>query len=64
VIDACGGDSPRGGAALAGRRLIPSLGLLWINLLTDTLSGLALALEPVDAGLIERPPARSPARAT
>jgi len=46
------------GAALAGRRMIPSLGLLWINLLTDTLPGLALALEPVDAGLIERPPAR------
>jgi Ca2+-transporting ATPase len=45
------------GAALSGRRLIPSLGLLWINLLTDTLPGLALALEPIDAGLLDRPPA-------
>jgi Ca2+-transporting ATPase len=46
------------GAALAGRRLIPSLGLLWINLLTDTLPGLALALEPSDGTLLDRPPAR------
>ncbi|MGE5185587.1 MAG: cation-translocating P-type ATPase, partial [Acidobacteriota bacterium] len=46
------------GAAIAGRRLIPSLGLLWINLLTDTLPGLALALEPTDSGaLLDRPPA-------
>ncbi len=46
------------GAALVGRRLIPSLGLLWINLLTDTLPGLALALEPSDGTLLDRPPAR------
>jgi Ca2+-transporting ATPase len=49
------------GAALAGRRLIPSLGLLWINLLTDTLPGLALALESSDDGLdalLARPPIR------
>jgi Ca2+-transporting ATPase len=46
------------GAALAGRRLIPSLGLLWINLLTDTLPGLALALGPTDGHLLERPAAR------
>jgi Ca2+-transporting ATPase len=49
------------GASLAGRRLIPSLGLLWINLLTDTLPGLALALESSDDGLDEllaRPPIR------
>ncbi|MCW5803910.1 MAG: HAD-IC family P-type ATPase, partial [Deltaproteobacteria bacterium] len=45
------------GAALAGRRLIPSMGLLWINLLTDTLPGLALALEPTDVALLDRPPA-------
>ncbi|HTR51418.1 MAG TPA: cation-transporting P-type ATPase [Kofleriaceae bacterium] len=44
------------GAALAGQRLIGSLGLLWINLLTDTLPGLALALEPSDGALLERPP--------
>jgi Ca2+-transporting ATPase len=44
-------------AALAGRRLIPSLGLLWINLLTDTLPGLAIALEPSENGLLDRPPA-------
>ncbi|HEX3763620.1 MAG TPA: HAD-IC family P-type ATPase, partial [Kofleriaceae bacterium] len=49
------------GASLAGRRLIPSLGLLWINLLTDTLPGLALALESSDDGLdalLARPPVR------
>ena len=46
------------GASLGGRRLIPSLGLLWINLLTDTLPGLALGLEPRSAGGIDRPPAR------
>jgi Ca2+-transporting ATPase len=43
--------------ALAGRRGLSSLGLLWINLLTDTLPGLALALEPTEAGLLDRPPA-------
>ncbi|HEY5922044.1 MAG TPA: cation-transporting P-type ATPase, partial [Kofleriaceae bacterium] len=46
------------GTALAGQPLISSLGLLWINLLTDTLPGLALALEPTEAGLLERPPVR------
>ncbi len=46
------------GASLAGQRLLPSLGLLWINLLTDTLPGLALALEPMNGGLLDRPPAR------
>jgi Ca2+-transporting ATPase len=45
------------GASLAGRRLIPSLGLLWINLLSDTLPGLALALEEADGALLDRPPA-------
>ncbi len=44
------------GAALAGRRLIPSLGLLWINLLTDTLPGLALAIDPTRGRLLERAP--------
>src|SRR5262249_47326570 len=46
------------GAALAGQRLIPSLGLLWINLLTDTLPGLALAIEPSRSAALDRPPAR------
>jgi Ca2+-transporting ATPase len=45
------------GAALTGQRLIPSLGLLWINLLTDTLPGLALALTPTSGSPLERPPA-------
>jgi Ca2+-transporting ATPase len=46
------------GAAVTGGRLLPSLALLWINLLTDTLPGLALALEPTGADLLDRPPAR------
>jgi Ca2+-transporting ATPase len=46
------------GAAVSGHRLLPSLALLWINLLTDTLPGLALALEPTEADLLARPPAR------
>ncbi len=46
------------GAAVTGGHLLPSLALLWINLLTDTLPGLALALEPTEADLLDRPPAR------
>jgi Ca2+-transporting ATPase len=46
------------GSAAVGAGLLPSLALLWINLLTDTLPGLALALEPTGANLLERPPAR------
>jgi Ca2+-transporting ATPase len=46
------------GAAVSGNTMLPSLALLWINLLTDTLPGLALALEPTDADLLDRPPAR------
>ena len=45
------------GAALVGRPVISPLGLLWINLLTDTLPGLALALEPGDPDVLDRPPA-------
>jgi Ca2+-transporting ATPase len=44
-------------AALAGRRLISSLGILWINLLTDTLPGLALAIEASSVDELDRPPA-------
>ncbi len=44
------------GAAVAGRPLLTSLGHLWINLLTDTLPGLAHALEPTRGRLLERPP--------
>ncbi|HWU89258.1 MAG TPA: HAD-IC family P-type ATPase, partial [Kofleriaceae bacterium] len=45
------------GGALAGRRLISPLGLLWINLLTDSLPALALALEPGKPDVLARPPA-------
>ena len=45
------------GGALVGRPLLSSLGVLWINMLTDTLPGLALALEEGDPDILERPPA-------
>ncbi|MDX2089815.1 MAG: HAD-IC family P-type ATPase [Kofleriaceae bacterium] len=45
------------GGALVGRPMISPLGVLWINMLTDTLPGLALALEEGDANILERPPA-------
>jgi len=47
------------GAAIAGaREPLRPLQLLWINLLTDTLPGLALALEPGAPEILDRPPAR------
>jgi Ca2+-transporting ATPase len=45
------------GGALVGRPVLSPLGVLWINMLTDTLPGLALALEEGDANVLERPPA-------
>jgi Ca2+-transporting ATPase len=46
------------GAALVGARdpLTP-MQLVWLNLLTDTSPALALALEPGDRGVLDRPPA-------
>jgi Ca2+-transporting ATPase len=46
------------GGALFGREPIAPLQLLWINLLTDTLPALALALEPGEPDVLDRPPAR------
>jgi Ca2+-transporting ATPase len=46
------------GAALVGaREPLTPLALLWINLLTDTLPALALALEPGHPDVLDRPPA-------
>ncbi|MBZ4397861.1 cation-transporting P-type ATPase [Myxococcus sp. AS-1-15] len=46
------------GASLVGsREPLAPMQLLWLNLLTDTFPGLALALEPGDADILDRPPA-------
>jgi Ca2+-transporting ATPase len=45
-----------GAAALGLPDPLTALELLWINLLTDTLPGLALALEPGDPAVLDRPP--------
>src|SRR5690606_23611643 len=46
-----------GSAIDIGEPLSPAQ-LLWINLVTDVLPGIALTLEPHEAGLIERRPQR------
>jgi len=45
------------GGAVFGREPLGSLQLLWINLLADTMPAVALALEPGDPGVLDRPPA-------
>ncbi|HEX6838327.1 MAG TPA: cation-translocating P-type ATPase [Polyangia bacterium] len=46
------------GAALVGApEPLTPMQLLWINLLTDTIPALALALEPGERGVLDRPPA-------
>ncbi len=50
------------GATLAGvRQALTPMQLLWINLVSDTLPALALALQPEEDGLPRRQPARSDA---
>jgi Ca2+-transporting ATPase len=44
------------GTAIFGREVLSPAQLLWINLVTDVLPGIALALEPQAPGLIERKP--------
>jgi Ca2+-transporting ATPase len=44
------------GAAL-GRDIFSPMQLLWVNLLTDTVPALALALEPGEPGVLDREPA-------
>jgi Ca2+-transporting ATPase len=51
-----------GGTALGLGQPLNSMQLLWINLVTDIFPGLALSMEPPDAGVMERPP-RDPAEA-
>jgi Ca2+-transporting ATPase len=44
-------------ASLAGQPLpLLPIQLLWINLVTDGLPALALATDPIDAGVLDRPP--------
>jgi Ca2+-transporting ATPase len=42
--------------ALARESPLSPLQLLWLNMLTDVVPALALAVEPADAGIMERPP--------
>jgi Ca2+-transporting ATPase len=42
--------------AIAGVEPLAPLHLLWVNILSDTIPALALALEPGDPGILDRPP--------
>jgi Ca2+-transporting ATPase len=42
--------------AAGGGALLTPIQLLWINLMTDVLPGLGLALEPAEPGVLEQPP--------
>jgi len=44
-------------AAVGARESLTAMQLLWINLISDTLPALALALEPAPLGVLDRPPA-------
>jgi Ca2+-transporting ATPase len=44
------------GATFANREAMSPLQLLWINLIGDTIPALALAFEPGELGLLQRPP--------
>jgi Ca2+-transporting ATPase len=50
------------GTALGMGQPLNSMQLLWINLVTDIFPGLALSMEPPEAGVMERPP-RDPSEA-
>ncbi len=48
-----------GGVILGWGEVMNPMQLLWINLVTDIFPGLALAMEPAEPGIMQRPP-RSP----
>lgn len=46
------------GSAISSKEVLNPAQLLWINLVTDVLPGIALTMEPQEPGLIDRKPAR------
>lgn len=48
-----------GGALAGGGAALTPMQLLWINLITDVLPGIALALEPPEPGVMQRAPSQS-----